>query len=283
MSRRSRLAALLLAVVLAAAAVFARARLAALDDLRPRESALLYLPNGDFLRVASLGQRSLAASMVYLWAIQYYSVYERSDRYRFVEHVFRNVIARLDPHYIDPYWIGALILSVEAQDLEAALRLLDDGFRANPDRWILPYLAGWECERAGQPVRAAEWFDRAAGVPGAPPQVLRLRAGMMARAGDLAEARARWFEVLDDPRSDESSRAIAKRQIRDLTIRIDLAAIDEAVRLYEERHGVRPRRIEDLARAGVLREIPLDPDGEPYDFDPATGRATTRASRVLGG
>ncbi len=283
MSRRSRLASSLLAVALAAAAVFARTRLAALDDLRPRESALLYLPNGEFLRVASLGQTSLAASIVYLWAIQYYSDYERSDRYRFVEHVFRNVIARLDPHFVDPYWIGALILSVEAQDLEAALRLLDDGFRANPDRWILPYLAGWECERAGQPIRAAEWFDRAAAVPGAPPQVLRLRAGMMARAGDLREARARWFEVLDDPRSDESSRAIAKRQIRDLTIRIDLAAIDEAVRRFEERHGVRPRRIEDLARSGVLREIPLDPDGEPYDFDPETGRATTRASRVLGG
>ncbi len=283
MSRRSRLAALLLAAVLAAAAVSARARLAALENLRPREDTLLYLPNGDFLRVASLGQTSLAASLVYLWAIQYYSDYERSDRYRYVEHVFRNVIARLDPYYVDPYWIGALILSVEAQDLEAALRLLDDGFRANPDRWILPYLAGWECERAGQPVRAAEWFDRAARVPGAPPQVLRLRAGMMARAGDLAEARTRWFEVLDDPRCDESSRAIAERQIRDLTIRIDLAAIDEAVRLYEERYGAPPRRMEDLARTGVLPEIPLDPDGEPYTFDRATGRAATRASRVLGG
>ena len=283
MSRRSRLGALLLAVALAAAAVSARAKLAALHDLRPREDALLYLPNGDFLRVASLGQRSLAASAVYLWAIQFYSDYERSDRYRFVEHVFRNVIARLDPHYIDPYWIGAMILSVEAQDLEAALRLLDDGFRANPEHWILPYLAAWECERAGQPVRAAAYFDRAAGVSGAPPQVLRLRAGMMTRAGDLAAARTRWFEVLDDPRSDESSRAIAQRQIRDLTIRIDLAAIDAAVERYVERHGAPPRRLEDLTRAGVLREIPRDPDGEPYGFDPATGRATTRASRVLGG
>lgn len=273
----------LLAVGLAVAAVGARDRLVALEEGTRRDTALLYLPNGRFLEVASLGQGSLTASLVYLWAIQYYSDYDRADRYRWVEHVFRNVIARLDPHYIDPYWMGALILSVEANDLEGALRLLDDGFRSNPDRWILPYLAAWECERMGDPLRAAAYFDRAAAVPGAPPQVLRLRAGMMARAGDLQEALRRWKEVLRDPRSDESSRAIALRQIRDLTIRVDLAAIEEAVREFRLRRGSSPRRLEDLVRAGLLPSVPLDPDGDPYGFDPATGRASTRASRVLGG
>ena len=55
--------------------------------------------------------------MIYIWAIQYYSNYEREDRYRYVEHVFGEVIAELDPHYIDPYWMGALIITIEAQDL----------------------------------------------------------------------------------------------------------------------------------------------------------------------
>jgi tetratricopeptide (TPR) repeat protein len=282
-TRRGTLAAVALVVGLAAVAAVSRDRLIALDRTRPADGSMLYLPNGRFLEVASLGQTSLAASAVYLWAIQYYSDYDRADRYRWVEHVFRNVIARLDPHYVDPYWIGALILSVEAQDLDGALRLLEDGIRNNPDNWILAYLAGWECERAGQHKRAADYFDRAAAVPGAPPKLLRLRAGMMTRAGDLQEALRRWKEVLDDPRSDESSRAIASRQIRDLTIRVDLSAIDDAVAAYRRIHGANPRRLEDLVRAGLLDRVPLDPDGDPYVLDRATGEGTTRASRVLGG
>lgn len=283
MSRGGVFVALFGALVLASAAGGARERLAALDEDLPSEAAMLYLPNGSFLEAASLGQTSLAASAIYLWAIQYYSDYDRVDRYRWVEHVFRDVIARLDPRYVDPYWIGALILSVEAHDLDGALRLLDDGIHNNPENWILPYLAGWECERAGQHKRAAEYFDLAASVPGAPPKMLRLRAGMMTRAGDLEEALRRWRDVLDDPRSDESSRAIASRQIRDLTIRVDLAAIDEAVEAYRRAHGSPPRRLTDLVRAGLLAEVPLDPDGDPYDLDATSGRATTRASRVLGG
>lgn len=283
MTRTAAHGALLLAVAFGAIALAAQSRLDRSEEELPRGEALLYLPNGQFLKAASLGQSSLVGSMVYLWAIQYYSDYDRVDRYRWVEHVFRNVIAELDPHYIDPYWIGALILSVEAQDLEGALRLLDDGITKNSDQWILPYLAAWECERAGDPLRAAEYFDRAAAVPGAPQQVLRLRAGMMTRAGDLEEALRRWEEVLEDPRADATSRAIASRQVRDLIIRIDLASIDRAVEAYRRAHGSTPRRLRDLVREGLLDEVPVDPDGNPYRFDPATAEASTRASRVLGG
>ena len=180
------------------------------------ERPLLYLPNGRHLRAASLGHASLAADLVYIWAIQYYSDYRRSDRYRYVEHVFGDVIGELDPHYVDPYWLGALILIVEAHDLDGGLRLLDRGFEQNPDRWILPYLAGWECSHAGRFDRAADYFARAARVPGAPAFVTRMRAGMFARSGNLDEARAAWREVWDDPRSDAAARAIAERQMKAL-------------------------------------------------------------------
>lgn len=271
------------ALVSSALALGARARLVALERGEPERRELLYLPNGKFLRTASLGQSSLLASLVYLWAIQYYADYDRADRYRFVEHVFGEVIAELDPHYVDPYWIGALILSVEAQDLEAALRLLEKGFENNPDRWILPYLAGWECERAGDSARAARWFDRAAAIPGAPPQVLRLRAAMVARAGDLDEALRRWSEILEDPRADATSRAIAERQVRGLRVRIDLERINHAIEAFRERAGRLPRSLDELVREGFLPAVPVDPDGTPYAYDRGSGRASSAASRVLGG
>jgi tetratricopeptide (TPR) repeat protein len=138
-----------------------------------------------------------------------------------VEHVFGDVIGELDPGYIDPYWLGALILSTEAQDLDAGLRLLDRGFEKNPSAWILPFLAGWECDRVGQFDRAATYFDRAARAPGAPPDLFRLKAGMTARTGNLREAIARWQDVLDDPRNDAGARG-PTRQIRTLRVRADV-------------------------------------------------------------
>ena len=88
-----RLTALLLVLVAGAVTVVSGRSLERLSAERPTEASLLYLPNGQHLKLASLGQAPVLADLIYLWAIQYYSVYEREDRFRYVEHVFGNVIA----------------------------------------------------------------------------------------------------------------------------------------------------------------------------------------------
>jgi tetratricopeptide (TPR) repeat protein len=243
---------------------------------------LLYMPNGKYLKAISLGHAPLLADFVYIWAIQYYSDYDQADRYRYVEHVFGDVIAELDPGYIDPYWLGALILTSDGKDEEAGLRLLDRGFAKNPSAWILPYLAGWECQRIGQFDRAAAYFDRAAKAPGAPPDLFRLKAGMTERAGNLKEALARWRDVLDDPRNNAEARAIAERQIRTLSVRADVQDLDAAIATYRQAHGRPPRNLDELVRTGILTALPSDPDGNAYTYDPSSGTVSSVASRVLG-
>jgi tetratricopeptide (TPR) repeat protein len=274
--------AVVLMVVAALAAGSARARLAGIDASGRGAKALLYMPNGKYLKAVSLGHASLVADVVYLWAIQYYSDYEREDRYRYVEHVFGDVIGELDPAYTDPCWLGAIILTTEAQDVDAGLRLLDKGFARNPTAWILPFLAGWECDRVKRFEQAAAYFDRAARAPGAPPEMFRLKAGMAARTGNLREAIARWQDVLDDPRNDDGARAIARRQIRTLIVRADTQDLDAAIAVYRERHGRPPRSLEDLVSAGIVRSLPRDPDGQAYVYDPSTAGVSSAASRVLG-
>ena len=272
-------------VLLAVAALgvgSARARLVDIDTSGGGTKDLLYMPNGKYLKAISLGHAPLLADFVYLWAIQYYSDYNQVDRYRYVEHVFGEVIAELDPGYIDPYWLGALILTTEGKDEEAGLRLLDRGFEKNPSEWILPFLAGWECERFGQFDRAAVYFDRAAKAPGAPPDLFRLKAGMTARTGNLKEAIARWQDVLDDPRNNDEARAIAARQIRTLSVRADVQDLDAAIATYRLRNGRPPRSLEDLVRTGILKALPADPDGNAYAYDPSGGTVSSAASRVLG-
>ncbi len=277
---RRGLTATLVLVVAATTALGARGRLERLHAAREGQS-LLYLPNGRQLELLSMGHASLLADWIYVWAIQHYSDYDRQDRYRYVEHVFDGVITELDPHYIDPYWLGAMILLVEAHDLDAGLRLLDKGFAANPEQWVLPYLAGWECHRAGRAAQADAYFERASRVAGAPPHVRRIRAGIAARSGDPRQALALWLEVLDDPASDAATRAIAERQSRALVVRIDVAELESAVERYRQRHGRRPGSLDELVAAGLATRR-LDPDGRPYAYDPRTGRVSSVAGHVLG-
>jgi tetratricopeptide (TPR) repeat protein len=256
--------------------------LARIEGERRTENALLYLPNGKHLELASLGHQGVVADAIYLWAIQYYANYERGDRYRYVEHVFRDVIAELDPHYVDAYWLGALILTLEARDLDGGLRLLDHGFAKNPEQWILPYLAGWECHFAGRYDRAAEYFRVAAGIPGAPPHVRRAIGGMMARAGNLEAALAEWRTILEDATTDPASRSIAERQVRELKLKIDLGRLREAIAAFQRDNGRAPAALSQLVRGGYIDAVPVDPNGEPYLYDPSSGRVASTAGRVLG-
>ncbi len=260
----------------------ARARLTGIAEAGRGTQELLYLPNGKYLKLVSLGHAPMVADFVYLWAIQYYSDYDLTDRYRYVEHVFGNVVGELDPAYTDPYWLGAVILTTEAKDLDAGLRLLDKGFERNPSAWILPFLAGWECDRAQQFDRAASYFDRAAKAPGAPPDLYRLKAGMTALTGNLHEAIARWKDVLEDPRNDDEARAIARRQIRTLTVKADVQDLDAAIAAFKDKNGRTPHTLDELVRAGLLRSLPLDPDGKAYLYDATSGAVSSTASRVLG-
>lgn len=212
-----RLATLLLALAALAGAGGSRAALVRLSREAPRAPGLLYLPNGKHLKALSLGHAGLVADALYLWAIQYYSDYQRGDRFRYVEQVFGGVIGELDPHFVEPYWLGALILIVEAGDLEGGLRLLDKGFAENPTQWILPYMAAFECERTRDYARAARYLDAASRVPGAPPHVRRMKAGMLQRAGDRREAIELWRQIAEDPASDAGVRAMAEARVRDLS------------------------------------------------------------------
>jgi tetratricopeptide (TPR) repeat protein len=281
MLRRLLVVALILA--LACMAAFARGVLDRLAEEGSRDEQLLYLPNGKHLKVMSLGHANLVADLMYLWAIQYYSDYEREQRHQYVEHVFANVITELDPHYVDAYWLGALILIVETGQLDAGIGLLDKGARRNPDKWILPYLAGWECYHAKRYECATDYFERASRVVDAPTVVRRMRAGLIARQGDVGQALVSWREILQDPKSDPLSIKIAKRKVRELQTKFDVARLQDATARFRNDNGRWPQRLEELVARSYIRELPRDPDGRAYLYDARTGAVSSPAGRLLGG
>lgn len=256
------------------AAAFSISRLEAARTDRPAEAQVLYLPSGNYLKIVSLGFPEVIADLIYIWSIQYYSNYDAEDRFRYLEHVYSNVIAELDPRYIDPYLVGSMIMNLEARDHAMALRLLDKGIAANPDEWILPFEAGFLCYNDLKDYeRAARYFEAALRIPGAPSVIGRLRAGMYEKLGDKRASLEYWREVLQQADSDYV-RDVSWRHVHDLTVEIDVETLRSAVAAYRGRTGRYPARLDQLTAAGLIDRQPVDPEGNPYRYDAATGEVS---------
>ncbi len=265
--------------ILAAAAGVAHAsrRIEASRAAQTEGAQVLYLPSGRYLKAASLGFPELMADLVYIWSIQYYGHYEAQDRFRYLEHVYGNVISELDPRYVDPYLIGSMIMSMEANDPEMALRLLDKGIAANPDEWILAFEAGFVCfHTLHDHARAARYFQKAIDAPGSPDVIRRMHAEMYNKMGDRRTSLRHWQEVMNLAKNDYV-RDVSRAHVHDLTIEIHLEDLRAAIAGWRERTGAFPPDLGALVRAGLLAQVPRDPEGLSYAYDRATGEVSSRS------
>jgi len=232
-------------------------------------SSIIYLPSGKYLKYATFGYSSLAADIIYLWAIQYYGSYDIPDRFKYLEHIF-SIIAELDPKYTDPYEVGALIAVYDAHDPELAYKILDMGLQKNPEMWIFPFQAGHIAQMQKDFERAREYYRKAMEIPGAPPIVKRLYANAAYKTMDYAEAWQMWKEVYETAKEDWV-KDIAYNHLYRVKSTVDTEALSQAVKKFKERYGRWPEDLNSLVRAGLVREVPKDLDGKDYLYDPKTG------------
>jgi tetratricopeptide (TPR) repeat protein len=287
---------LLLALAVSLAAVVALK--GATDRIVRRKvpgSAIIYIPSGRFLKYATFGYRGLAADMIYLWAIQYYSAPAIDDRFDHLDHIFA-IINELDPRYQDPYEIGAMIAVDGAREvlrseadlsrgrgraayarslIQAAFAILDRGAANNPDQWVYPFDAGHIALMTLRDYPLAEkYFAQCMKIPGAPEFVERLRANAIFKKGDLGTAWETWLDIYKRA-PDERTRKIADNHLYNIKGTIDRTALEEAAAKFRERFGRWPADLEALVRAGFLKSVPKDLDGKDYVYDPATGQVRT--------
>jgi hypothetical protein len=274
----------LVTLLLVAGAATAGASALKVEKLRAGQAPghhLLYLPSGRYLKFATFGYSDLAADLIYIWSIQYYSNYQIRDRYDYLDQIYRRVIAELDPHYIDPYLVGSMIMSVEAGRNDLALRLLDDGIAKNPREWILPFSAGFLCYNTLHDyARARGYFENVIGIPGAPSTAKRFYAEMYRRLGDKRTSLKYWSEIYD---SADSSyvRQVSWLHVHDLSIEVALEDLGRQVDAFRHDRGALPGRLEDLVREGYLTSVPVDPEGHRYLYDSQTGLVSCQSRRLL--
>lgn len=237
-------------------------------------SSIIYLPSGRFLKFGTFGFRNLAADMIYLWAIQYFSTPTIDDRFAHLDHIFA-IINELDPRYQDPYEVGAMIAVQEKRDVQAAFAILDRGAANNPGEWIYPFDAGHVALMTLKDYPLAEkYFTQCLKIPGVPDFVERLRANAIFKKGDLKTSWETWLDIYRRA-PDERTKKIASNHLYNVKATIDRAALEDAAAKFRERFGRFPADLDALARAGFLREVPKDLDGKDYLYDPATGRVKT--------
>ena len=237
-------------------------------------SSIIYIPSGQYLKLATFGNSSLLADMIYVWAIQYYSDYTIPDMYEYLDHIF-SIINELDPSYLDPYDIGAVIAAYEAEDLDLALKILDRGLEKNPEQWLFPYMAAHYAQMIKKDHKLAqEYYKKAMNIEEVPPIVERLYANAIFKSMDYKRALQTWLEIYKTAK-DERTKKIASNHIYNITATIDIQKINEAIEKFKESYGRNPMELSQLVRAGFLDSLPKDLDGKEYIYDSRKGEVKT--------
>lgn len=264
------------AAVLMAVVIAAEVRLGAVERADPLGRQLLFLPSAALLRAASLGNPGLAADLVYLWSIQYYSQYEPDERLLYLDAVY-GLVTDLDPQYFDAYWIGAMIMLSqpgvpEAERKASVVALYDKGIAAMPDNSRLPEIAAWDMRTAfGDTDLAIHYMRLAAAAPNAPNRIKRLLGRWLdsAHRWTVEDSIQYWMQVYQEA-PDHQEQLFGVSHLFDLVAGVHRRQLNPLLAAAERRLGHCPSDWEPLVRQGVLPERPLDLMGRVYPIDPAT-------------
>jgi len=264
----------LVAAVLLGGAVQIQAAREARYPPRDENPQILYVQSGSVLRRLAGAYAPLAADVYWIRAIQYYGGHKlrqgptnTGDSYELL-YPLLDLTTSLDRHFNIAYRFGSIFLSEPypngAARPDLAIKLLEKGLRERPGKWEYLQDIGFVHYWYDHDYRAAaDAFNRAADVPGAPWWLRSLAATTVAKGGDRQSSRLMWQAILQSAEVD-FQRKDAEHRLLQFRALDEIDALQRAVDAYATRTGTRPTEWTALARAGVLRGIPIDPTGEPY-------------------
>ena len=232
---------------------------------------LLYVRSPAVARRAALGYPGMGADVYWIRTLQHFGQERLSPpghvRSYSLLYPMLDLTTTLDPYFSIAYRFGAIFLGEPFPDgpgrPDQAIALLKKGLAAQPAKWQymqdLGFVYYWHLRDYKA---AADAFQRASEMPGAPSWLRPLAAVTLAEGGHRTASRAMWEQLAQA--EEEWMRSSATQRLAQL----DAMDIMEAWR--------RARA------AGARPPVPLDPSGTPFDVDPATGDlVVARTSRLF--
>lgn len=256
--------------------------LATMERQRPamlRAEELSYLPKGEYLKVAVLGYRQMAADLIWLKAVQHLGEKKQTrGGYLWAYHTV-DVVTDVDPTFAFAYQAAGTILGVWAGLPHESIALLTKGMRHHPELWQLPFYVGYDYfYELHDPVTAARYFRLASMLPGAPEYLPKLAARMTVEVGD-PDAALEFLQRLSQQVRDERLREGLARRMKEVIAERDIRFLEEGVRRYKARYGMLPVRLEDLVTRGIISGIPEEPLGGIYELKASDGAVTSTGLR----
>ena len=251
---------------------------------------ILYVSSPATIRRMALSYDAMAADLYWIRAVQHYGRTKLANdgrrRYELL-YPLLDLTTSLDPYFNVAYRFGAIFLAEKPPAGpgrgDQSIALLMKGLNAQPNRWEFAWDLGfvyyWHLQDYA---RAAEWFTRAADIPGAPLWLRPMAAVTLAKGGDRATSRQLWTEIVK--RAPEAAgwvRTQAELRLLQLDAMDQIDALENAAKEYERRTGSLPFTWEEMIRAGYLRGVPVDPRGFPYELNPYWGIVTLSEKSTL--
>lgn len=192
---RRRIVAVLLVLACAAGVV-------AYQATRPGESPAdprVFVPSPKFFLNLSPNYRTSIADVYYLYMIQYYGEHVTGDGRLDSLPALSRLVTTLSPHFTRAHLFSAFAL-IDAGRPDVAYEILKKGFAANPDDWHYPAYLAFFVYTYGEESRykdrvAAEWYQKAAAIPGSPAYLPRLAARLLAKGGQREKAILLWGQA----------------------------------------------------------------------------------------
>lgn len=229
----------------------------------------LIFRSGPLLKKLTMGYDPLLADIYWTRVVQYYGARIGTPNATFeLLAPLLDITTALDPRLVVAYRFGAIFLSepppVGAGRTDLAVDLVKRGIAANPGQWLLYHDLGFlDYWRLRDYSAAAATYLAGSKVKGAPPFMTLMAARIAEKGGSIETSRLIFAELYESTK-DPNVRKAALKQLRSLKAQEDEMHLDELIADYRKRLGRNPASMKDLAAAGLIRGIPVDPLGFPY-------------------
>jgi tetratricopeptide (TPR) repeat protein len=229
------------------------------------------LPTGKVLKILSFGNQNFLADMIFIWSIQFYTTYHYKNRFDFVENIF-NIITDLDTQHKIAYYIGSIIMSLEAKEFQKAIKLLQKGSKNMKDEWVFDYESAYIALKFLKDYKLAEkYYFKAAKNPDAPAIIKRMGAHMVYMRDNLEYAFNLWMEILNNAES-QLEKNVAKNHLYQIKFEMDKRFLEQKIISFKDRYGRFPNGLNELRRSGMIKQIYKDFDGNDYVYDSRQGK-----------
>ena len=231
------------------------------ESLAARE--LIYLPTPATARLMSFGFQQLVADWYWVRGIQYFvEPAQELNQYRNLGD-FMEVVVGVDPDFKYAYKFAGISIPYDTGRLhfahtDRAISFLERGLARWPNDWQMRlYLGFYLLNFRNDPTGAAEQFEKAGPIRGAPPYLARFAAKLFSLNGEVARAKA-FTEHMLATTEDPEEQARLRKRLEEIEMESSLREVEAAAGRFRTEQGRWPIGLGELAGATRLPTLPSD-------------------------